>query len=377
MKGKCKRWMSVVVTMAMLCVMPRTVFSAQDETVVEWTYDDSIHVNVMVDESRTFSPEDFPGIDCKKVFIMGKSQLEQGFRYELVLLLDVSNNTDLEKTIEKVQQLPMVDSAMRNRKYAPAKAILALDRLCIYLAAEEESYISVDKYETQGVAYSESKGICFTPNPTYFSPESIQKDSFLSYGISRFWPEIEGTGYTILSPLSRPNGLEGKKSESGIYYGLAGEYNENLMSTVAAMVEAPEFLEVFIVKEPLIGTVSTSEYWQMENTDIASVRIVEGLSNRTAIIQGLSSGVTTLVARRGVARADCTVIVYEPGSKNNPGDLDHNGEVDAKDALQVLKNSVKLISLDEADTEIADLNQDNVVDVDDALLMLKIAVGIL
>ena len=136
MKGKriWKQWLCAVLMVALLCTIPEVAFSAQDETVVEWTYDDSILVNIMVDESRSFSPEDFPGIDCKKVFIMGKSQLEQGFRYELVLLLDVSNNTDLEKTIEKVQQLPMVDSAMRNRKYAPAKAILALDRLCIYQA---------------------------------------------------------------------------------------------------------------------------------------------------------------------------------------------------------------------------------------------------
>lgn len=82
-----KRWLCAVLVMALISTVPGIAFAAEKP---EWYYDDSILVYVEVDESRTFSPEDFPVIDCEKVFVLGKEQLaeKEKVMYQLVLMCD-------------------------------------------------------------------------------------------------------------------------------------------------------------------------------------------------------------------------------------------------------------------------------------------------
>ena len=58
------------------------------------------------------------------------------------------------------------------------------------------------------------------------------------------------------------------------------------------------------------------------------------------------------------------------------GDLDGNGKVDVKDATLALRAAVGLISLDDRQKQAADMNADGVVNVKDVTLVLRAAVGL-
>lgn len=45
---------------------------------VEWTYDNSMVITAITSDSRAFSPADFPGISCKKVFMLKKGNRYPG-----------------------------------------------------------------------------------------------------------------------------------------------------------------------------------------------------------------------------------------------------------------------------------------------------------
>ena len=142
----------------------------------------------------------------------------------------------------------------------------------------------------------------------------------------------------------------------------------------------------------ILGGTPPCENWSVNKLELLDLNLSGGdiaagfgedgpRLNQAATIKGVRPGISTLTAERtapnAYASAYCTIIVYEPGSKNNPGDLDHDGSVSTKDALQVLKHIVGLISLNEDSRKATDLNQDNNITVADALLMLKITVGLL
>ena len=402
-----KRCLCVLLTVALFAVTPGTALGAQKP---EWRYEDSILVRITVDEPKAFSLEDFPGIDCEKVFVLDKLTHEQNdISDQLVLMLNKSNDAKIKESIEKLLALPGVTRAEKNYEYVPNGAYLTLSRSYLYLSVGETADVVV-KDVNFGRNQNRILGICFRPDPTYFDPDSFQKDTFSGYGISRFWPEIQGTLSRILKPDFRPEELEAQKSEGGAYYGLSGTKNESIFDTVTHMAASPEISSVYIATERTVGTdVYTSpkylnttgssidediiiekredEWWTIENANIADCTLFLGADTPSftqynkATIQGLKAGITKLTCERSLYDAyvssDCTIIVYEPGSKNNPGDIDHDGWISPDDALQVLKHAARLITLDEDSKQTADLNQDNDVTADDALLMLKIIVGLI
>ena len=382
-----KRCLCALLTVALLAAVPGAAL-ALDYDEVEWSYDDSLLVTIVTGESRAFSPEDFPGTDCKKIFVLEKKPVEEGFEYQLVLQLDRQGDAEMEDALEKVQQLPMVIHVERDFENAHPESVLTLNRSCLYLAVNETADVFVENVELHGGFLYGYEGISFTPDPASFNQDLLQKDSFSSYGITRFWPDIPGKGDFILLPGFRPEDLEGQKSERGIYHGLAGEENENLFEALAALAYSPEFSRVSVIRSFLDGALPGEyESWHIGNSKIAECALSGGdkdytLINQTATIRGLQPGITSLTCIRGksfpaTATSNCTIIVYEPGSKNNPGDIDHDGAVSEDDALQVLKHAVGLITLDEGSKQTADLDQDNDVTADDALMMLKIAAGLI
>ena len=384
-----KRCLCALLATALLAAVPGAAL-ALDPDEVEWKYEDSILISVVADESRAFSPEDFPGIDCKKVFVLEKKPIEEGFEYQLVLKLDRQGDAEMGDALEKVQALPMVIHAERDFENAHPKSVLTLNRSYLYLAVNKTADVFVENVELHGGLRCVYTGISFTPDPVSFNQDLLQKNSFLSYDITRFWPDIPGRGRDILRPIFRPEDSEAKKSESGIYYGLAGEDNERLFEALAALAFSPEFPRVSIVREPIVGLAAPGEYenWCVSNSKIAEYSLSGGeldyvfknLINQTATIRGLQPGITSLTCSRHksgstTATSDCTIIVYEPGSKNNPGDINHDGILSPIDALQVLDHVAGLGSLDEDTKQAADLNQDNDVTPADALLMLDIVAG--
>ena len=402
-----KRCLCVLLTLTLLAVTPRNAFGAEKP---EWRYEDSILVSITVDESKAFSPEDFPGIDCKKVFVLEKLIHEQDdISYQLVLMLNSPNDAKIKESIEKLLTLPGVTHVKKNYEYVPYEAYLTLSRSYLYLSVGETADVVVKDVDF-GRNRNHILGIRFRPDPEFFDPDSFQKDTFSQYGISRFWPEIQGTLSRILEPDFRPEELEAQKSEGGAYYGLSGAKNESIFDTFTHMAASPEISSVYIATERSVGTdVYTSlkylnttgssfdddtviekredEWWTIGNANIAAYSLSVGADTPwithfdKATIQGLEAGITRLTCERSLYDAyvssDCTIIVYEPDSKNNPGDINHDGSVSVDDALQVLEHIVGLISLEEDSIRTADLDQDNNITVADALLMLKITVGLL
>ncbi len=399
-KGIWRRWLCGVLAMVLFVSMSETAFASQKP---EWRYGKSIHVGVLVDEMRTFSPEDFPGINCKKVFVLSKYKIEQEaksyYEYELVLMMD--NKVNLKDAVEKVKQLPMVAKAEENQEYVMNNTTLTLNHPYLYLPVGGSESVWVRKTNLGKREY-EIYGIKFRLDSAYLEQISIEKDCFAKYGITYFCPEVQlEYGGFLMWPFLQEE-LEFQKSEVGAYHGLAGDENEYLFDAVARLAEAPEIKCVEIVRDFICGEESYSTNttkgksslnagagrmaWSKQYDDIWCTDN-RGIADYTkswetgCTIQGLKPGITTFAWERSegdmYVLTSLPVIVYEPGAKNNPGDMDHNGKLDSADALQVLKYTVKLVSLDEEEKRAADLNQDNVVDVCDALMMLKIDVGIL
>lgn len=71
-----------------------------------------------------------------------------------------------------------------------------------------------------------------------------------------------------------------------------------------------------------------------------------------------------------IATSTATPVPYEMG------DVDLSGIIDAADALQILKKAAIIIDLDEAQQMLADLNRDEFINAEDALMALKIAAKI-
>ncbi len=109
--------------------------------------------------------------------------------------------------------------------------------------------------------------------------------------------------------------------------------------------------------------------WESNNKNIVSV-------SRGGVITGLNIGSAIITATTvdGAKTASITVRV----SSNAPlGDLNNDGVVDTADALLILRSSVKLITLSEAQKSVADVNGDNSIDAGDAILILRYDSGLI
>ena len=103
MKRFWKRWLCVALALSMLAVFPIPTLGEED--VMEWTYDNSIVVTINTDTPQQFTPEDFPGIECKRVVGVNKytsdqPEAEDSISYNLVLVLWNSGDYYVEQAIE-------------------------------------------------------------------------------------------------------------------------------------------------------------------------------------------------------------------------------------------------------------------------------------
>lgn len=109
--------------------------------------------------------------------------------------------------------------------------------------------------------------------------------------------------------------------------------------------------------------------WSSSN---AAVATVSSSGKVTAV--GLGTATITATTQDGGFKAECIVTVSTTALK---GDVNYDGDIDAADALIVLKSDVKLTTLTTAQKKIADANGDGVVDAADAILILKCNAGLI
>lgn len=112
--------------------------------------------------------------------------------------------------------------------------------------------------------------------------------------------------------------------------------------------------------------------WSSSNEDIVTI-------SKEGIITALASGnvVITAITEDGGKEVSCKVTVKEKENEEKLGDVDNSGDIDVNDALIILKISASLITPTQAQEKIADVNGDNTIDSADALLVLKYAAGLI
>jgi len=72
------------------------------------------------------------------------------------------------------------------------------------------------------------------------------------------------------------------------------------------------------------------------------------------------------------------LILCNPGVRAlNYGDVNHDGVVDVRDVVLVMRHILDLEILEEAEQELADVNADGAIDVRDATLMMRKALGMI
>ena len=109
--------------------------------------------------------------------------------------------------------------------------------------------------------------------------------------------------------------------------------------------------------------------WTTSNKNVATV-------SRGGVVTGINIGtaVITAVTSDGAFKASVTVKV---SSAAPAGDINNDGSVDAGDALLVLRYSVGLIALSQAQQSVADVNSDGDIDAGDAILILRYDAGLI
>ncbi|MBQ7985707.1 MAG: Ig-like domain-containing protein, partial [Clostridia bacterium] len=109
--------------------------------------------------------------------------------------------------------------------------------------------------------------------------------------------------------------------------------------------------------------------WSSSNPAIATVS-----SSGKVTAVGLGTATITATTQDGQFTAECIVTVSTTALK---GDVNYDGDVDAADALLVLKSDVRLTTLTSAQKQIADVNDDGEVDAADAIWILRFSVGLI
>ncbi len=109
--------------------------------------------------------------------------------------------------------------------------------------------------------------------------------------------------------------------------------------------------------------------WSSSNPAIATVS-----SSGKVTAVGLGTATITAETQDGGFKAECIVTVSTTALK---GDVNYDGDVDAADALIVLKADVRLTTLTTAQKKIADVNGDGETDAADAILILKYNAGLI
>ena len=133
-----------------------------------WTYENSILVAVLVENEQTFTPADFPEINCRSLWIVEKTTTEQGILYELVLTLKNEDSSEIDKAIQAVSQSKIVKSAQRNDKLATPKSTISLNKSIVYLKTGNTMDLFIQDVNPADNPF-QNIGIAFSVNPDFLT----------------------------------------------------------------------------------------------------------------------------------------------------------------------------------------------------------------
>lgn len=369
------------VALVLLLIKPIVTFAQKEEHNL-WTYENSILLTLQTQESTFITTTDLTGIDCRELYVLEKTTMDDGILWEVVAVLGSENAED---AIEVVRELPFVKNAVCNDEYALQDSILCLSSKVLYIPIGKSANVGIDYVELHPNTPYDVFGVEFKINPEKFDETKLTPNIFLQYGITHFWPKEAGT--MVRFDQSEKPELLGTPSPSHTYFGYCNLGMESLLQTVKAMSCLEEVAALSIVRERAPTGDRFYEHWNIEDSSIVKISLWGGekaddsktLLNQAAVITSKKEGKTVLSVERGGwgshVITQCEIMVYNPNKDNAFGDVNEDNKTDAKDALAVLKHSVGKEHLPQEKISIADMNKDQEINAMDALQMLKISVG--
>ncbi len=366
-----------------------TKASADDET-SDYS-EKSIIVKLETSMETNFDTQDFPEVECSAVHILKKTIVDGTYCYTLIL--DISENCDVDEAISALSENSLVTSASTNHyKNNYEKDIyMRLSEETVYVSLGGKTELAIESYDSE-VYTSSWRGIAFSVDPNVIDEDAFTEETFAQQGIWHFWPHIDVFGEEIL--IDRPSGLQATKSESHLYYGevdLTSDvfYNYGYVKAADALSRLEGIKTVYIFDDLFIGGPGGAidyyfeEIWQSNNTDIASVSTYGGTTssstgdvyNKTAVISGITEGETSVTVIRkgeyGWVKQVCKVCVFAPCDVNGDGICNN------LDATAILKYDAGIDELPEESAGDFDLNDDGKVNNLDATMMLKYDAGLI
>lgn len=332
-------------------------FVLAQETPTEITFENSLYVETYSQTQLTFTPEDFPGVDCKRVVILCKDQYEDRYGSSLLLILNQSGKQAKAEATEKLKQFPFVTSVIEN---IYAEPYVKMDTAPIFLKRGETVTV---EYYAGGAAWLYDNHFygTFEVDPGVFDESAFTQDSFAHFGIMDYWPLTSDAVWK-----SKPFPFEFSVSPyhrycTSVYFGSKG----NGFEIADALARTPGITMV-----EFFGSEAGGRYaYKFENNTPDVFELNDQWNPQEITVTGKTTGQGTFsFLAGGTEQVVRDVFVYELGNVNS------DTKIDAKDALMVLKYAVQKMELTQAQQKAAEVDGKDGINAKDALEILKYSV---
>lgn len=301
-----------------------TGYEIYDSINVEYDYSNSFVVELTSTENKTYTAEDFPEVALTDVWTRGKMKTEEGYLYELVMVLDAETCTDeiLTDAMDKIKAMDGVSEVTYN-EYAERDTILELNHSEYILEVGESIDLSIADYRPYDASTNDSC-LIIDFNQETINGETLSLEVLSKYGVEKL---TEGSYIMTGSNCTWP-----ENAISDYYIEVyEGQGNEISHLTVAHLLsQLPEVDMVQIVRTTFPTGNRDYEHWECSNYTVASMvlsggdgasneSISESKLNQTAKIIALRPGeVTVSVTKGGWGNVEgtgtCVIKVVEPNS---------------------------------------------------------------
>lgn len=370
---------------------------AQEEAAMTAGYQNSIIYDV-VSDGQGFIPDDFLKVECTKVDVLSMKQRVDG-KYDYTLLLHTGITAD--------EAIEILGDGARKNTYASDRELYEnhvwLDRDTIYVPLGERSCTHLMGWSGDAINDTFAIGVEFSVDPAVFDEIAIKNKNFASSDVEMVLAlsEDQAIDDTLVTNIrlsdsiaaGRLDNINGKISEAHRYLAVPAK-EKTCGDLMEKLVGAPgvKNAEITFRKEHLVyveGQMSANvvdkeiaEYlYRYEPANeyeeaMAGDRIypVNWEPNIDPVIWFEGKKVGTTKVNIGVGSeamsfyGELEVIVYLNG------DVNKDEKVEVDDALVALQGSVKKVDLSEDQVVAAKFGKEGAVTATDALRVLKCAV---
>ncbi len=385
-----KKILSLLLAMLILCqglVLVSAVESSVRRTEApEWTYDNSMLVKINTEESKIFTPEDFPDMNCIQVLTTEKLRTETGYSYELMLIFDTAEGFDWQSTADALRASRTVNETKRNiyaKDFATADTgiWLNIEEEEIYLAVNESVDIYVESIVYPRAIWEDYLGVIFEVDPLVVDPSILEPNGLSEYGFE-YVCKFADTDYYENDYYV--NVVYPETVHSDMYFAYC-ESKSKCVDMAILMNTIPGIVSYYYYTEQIHTGSPETEFWENSNEDVATVNLSGGepnwsldfLVNQTATITGKSVGETSITVTR---KDGTTISTIRRITVYDPKDVNFDGVANSLDAAQVLKYDAELV--DESalhnyyGNTAGDVNFDGEINSLDAALILKYDAGL-